>query len=342
MTLCYRAVPGPPASRNNFDLIRLVAAISVFLFHIQALVPIDPLALFSTIDAGLAVAAFFVVSGYLVWMSYERASGVREFVMKRARRVVPAYVTVVIIAAFTATALVGSPLRQLWSWDGAAYFAANLSFLTWMHPSLDDVFPNGTWRQINGALWSIKVELGCYALVPVMAWMCRRAGWAPVMLATYAASVVWTMVTPEWLAHQTPGYLSFFVAGATAYRFRDWLASRWRWMGPLAIGVLIAARFSDPVLTVAGPAALALTVAYVALGLPYLGNVARFGDLSYGIYLVHWPVVQCLNQLGAFESAWRGVVISVVAVVACAWLLWHTVEKRWLLRTSHYVTSASA
>jgi len=86
------------------------------------------------------------------------------------------------------------------------------------------------------------------------------------------------------------------------------------------------------------PAALAIVMIYVACLFPWLGNFGKFGDFSYGIYIVHFPVVQGLVAVGLF--AWSPVVglgVASVLVLASAFFVWHLIEKNWLRSSSHYV-----
>ena len=70
-------------------------------------------------------------------------------------------------------------------------------------------------------------------------------------------------------------------------------------------------------------------VIYLALhpGLPVF-PAARFGDLSYGLYIYGWPVEQLVLYLRP-DAGWRelfAIALPVTAIVAfCSW---HLVEKR--------------
>ena len=51
------------------------------------------------------------------------------------------------------------------------------------------------------------------------------------------------------------------------------------------------------------PAALAVVVIYAAEILPYLGNFGRFGDMSYGLYIIHYPVLHVIAALAPVRRA---------------------------------------
>jgi len=52
------------------------------------------------LSSEFAVKAFFAVSGYLIFRSYEASSFSADYFEKRARRIYPAYAAVVLICAF--------------------------------------------------------------------------------------------------------------------------------------------------------------------------------------------------------------------------------------------------
>ena len=86
------------------------------------------------------------------------------------------------------------------------------------------------------------------------------------------------------------------------------------------------------------PIALGVIVIYVACVFPYLGNFGRFGDFSYGVYIVHFPILQFLIALGMFQDRpFTDLVFAATLVMFAAFLMWHLIEKRFLRKSSHYV-----
>ena len=86
------------------------------------------------------------------------------------------------------------------------------------------------------------------------------------------------------------------------------------------------------------PALLALALLSFCLMGPKLGNWLAYGDLSYGIYIVHFPVLQAMKSLGVLENR-QGLlfVVTTVSVFSLSALLWHFIEGpalrgRWIKR----------
>jgi len=338
--------------RNNFDLLRFAFAFTVFLFHAHVLsgeAALAPLSRYFSAD--FAVKAFFVVSGYLVLMSYERSKSVGDYASKRIRRVYPAYAAIVIACAVLGAAVTTLPAADYFSAALGAYLAANLAFLNFLAPNLPGVFAGNPFTEVNGALWTLKVEVMFYVAVPVIAWLCHRLGAAVVLLGLYLASVAYYLAVGHLaeahgsqlyaqLQRQLPGQLCYFVAGAAGYYFDDALAKRWRLIAPAAAaGYLGLPLLGSPALEILlKPALLAALVVYAAVGARYLGNFGRFGDLSYGIYVIHFPLLQMLVGAGLFRSnPWLGMAAATAGVLVLAALSWHLVEKPFLRRSSHYV-----
>jgi peptidoglycan/LPS O-acetylase OafA/YrhL len=71
-------------------------------------------------------------------------------------------------------------------------------------------------------------------------------------------------------------------------------------------------------------------VIYVALErrLPFI-NAARFGDLSYGLYIYGWPIEQVLVRLNGGTMSWRALFgLAFPITAACAFASWHLIEAR--------------
>jgi peptidoglycan/LPS O-acetylase OafA/YrhL len=230
------------------------------------------------------------------------------------------------------------------------YLAANLAFLNFLAPTLPGVFEGQPYVEANGALWTLKIEVMFYAFVPVLSWLCARLGRWRVLVSLYLLAALYAVVMGElhartggaiWLQlqRQLPGQLGYFLAGAALYFLRDRLPGRWGVMAAAALAVFAAAAttavpFASALLE---PLALGVLVIYAATALPHLGNFARYGDFSYGVYIIHFPVVQALVAAGWFDrNPWGAACASLALVVALSALSWHAVERPFLRRRSHY------
>lgn len=332
---------------NNLDLVRFSLAAMVFFSHAHDLSQAAQLSFLTRfISSTLAVQAFFVISGFLIFQSYDRSSSIVSYASKRIRRIFPAYALVIVTSAILLGFASSLSFRDYIA-AGAVwrYVAANIVFLNFISPELPGVFQSNPVHAVNGALWTLKIEAAFYVAVPICVWLFKYLGQMRTLIAIYLLSVLYAVGT-AWLAEarhnasflelgrQLPGQMSYFVAGAAIYynfdRFRAHLTSC------AAVGLILffcSALFLPFLLR---PAGVALIVMSVAFG-PYMGRFGRSGDFSYGIYIVHFPILQALIATGLPRySLTAFLLIAVLAVLTTAALLWHLVEKRFLRRDSHY------
>jgi len=332
---------------NNFDLLRVLFAGVVFLVHAYVLsgsLMLRPLAVF--LSSEIAVKSFFVLSGFLIFMSYENSSSLGSYFSKRARRIYPAYFTVVMLCAMLGAFFTQVSVADYFSVAWLKYIFANLLFLNFINPDLPGLFSTTPMNAVNGALWTLKIEVMFYLCVPLFVFWMRKFGRWQVLIGLYAASLCYRVLVEAWgatgsliyqeLLRQLPGQLVYFIVGAALYYNLDRFRLHWRWLLGLAILILLV-RHQLPVSWLE-PMALGVVVIYAACIFPWLGNVGKYGDFSYGIYIVHFPILQVLIQYGLFDrSPVIAFITATVIVLSISYLSWHFVEKRFLRKSSHYV-----
>lgn len=339
-------------SDNNFDAIRFALAFAVFLVHAFELSRAQSLRFLAEIlSSQVAVQSFFVVSGFLIFMSYEKTKDVRKYAVKRARRIYPAYATVILVSGVGGYFLSSLDAGSYFSIDFIKYLAANLLFLNFLHSDLPGVFAGNEYVEVNGALWTLKIEVLFYISVPFFVFVFNRLGAWRVIVGVYVLSILYHVLMHHMaaqtgkgiyvvLARQLPGQLSYFMAGASIYYYWDVISRRSEVFLVAGFAAYAAGRYGG--LTALEPIGLAIIVAYAALFFRYLGNFGRYGDFSYGIYILHFPVLQTLIFFGLFEShPVAALLVAASLVIFLAFLLWHLVEKRFLRRSSHYIAVAA-
>ncbi len=307
---------------NNFDIVRLALALIVVLFHCSAvsLSPsLDGMERFAS--GALAVQGFFAISGFLIFASWERSSSLRDYVIKRAARILPGY--------WVATALCVAIAFCYGSYHVGPFLLANLTFLNFLHPAIDGVFESNPYTPImNGALWTIKVEVMFYVSVPIIVWCCRRVHRDAVLWSIFAASVaVHGFAAPhsKWLV-ELPGQMCFFMVGALIHYHLDWFLRRGWW-------VMLGAGVCYGLYVVTGwfvfrPLAIPPLTLGAALLLPVVRGPTRWGDFSYGTYVLHWPIIQTVIALGVYRrNGWLGMAATLMLLALGATFSWFVVEK---------------
>jgi len=332
-------------SGNCFDEIRLTLACIVLFAHAGELSGAPSLAWMAEFfNSDFAVKGFFAISGYLVSRSFLSSGTTRAYFEKRVRRICPAYLLVILYCLLTG--LVASDLgiaAFVTAPETLGYLAANLAFLNFLQPTLPGVFDGNPVTAMNGALWTIKIELMLYCVVPALFFLYRRIGPVGGVLAALALGVAWhgyftygfDHPAGAAIARQFPGQLPYFAIGSFL-AVAD--------IGRRVLFAALAAGACYLVLDVPAPASGLLNMlAYpaVVIGLSQLRflslGIGRVGDLSYGVYLFHFPTLQLVTHLGLFRtSPVLGLAVSVIVTLAMAFLSWRYVEKRFLRRSSHY------
>lgn len=335
-------------AKNNFNLLRLLFALMVVVYHVIVLPGVadgQPLESWAGLGAELGVQGFFVLSGYLVWSSLERSPSLGLYAEKRVRRLLPAYVTVILVSAILAAVIVPAVRADLGAL--ARYLGWNLAFLNFMAPGLPGVFEGNRFTEINGALWTLKIEVMFYLILPILAVLLKVAGrfrWV-LFVAIYVGAEAWRFMLEQAgaaqggmlveLSRQLPGQMSFFITGMALWSWRDRL--KWVLFAPLGI-VLLGLSLAVPLAEPVRAAGLGIVAVWIAVGIPRLFDAAAFGDLSYGLYIVHFPIIQCVIAAGLFASPVVGFVVAGVASLAAALLLWWLIERPALRADSAYRT----
>ena len=329
-----------PTRPSNFDLLRFAAATLVLVDHSDALTGRSrgPGPFGYETPAGFAVAVFFIISGFLVAASWERAPRLWAFALKRALRIVPAYAVVtafavLVIGPLATTLPLGAYFRDLHTW---AYFG-NLVFVE-LRYSLPGVFAYNTYPLVvNGSIWTMPIEVAMYIALAVLGALgVFSRGVVTVLVA--ALAVVWF----GWSAQVTaapPLYLDVLPAGYTLH-LALWFftgSALWLWRehidyrADIAVALLVLAWWTE--WTRAGPLVVHIAFPYVVIWIATLpvGWMNRFGhggDFSYGMYLYAFPVQQTIVAVGGAAWAYPAYLAAAFLLsLACAVASWHGIER---------------
>lgn len=230
--------------------------------------------------------------------------------------------------------------------DWIRYVVTNLSFFNFLQPTLPGVFDHNTMTAVNGALWTIKIEVMFYLTVPLLSFLFFKIGKLPTLTCFYCLSITYTLICEfkaqqtgniyySMFARQLPGQLSLFLAGAFFYYYLDTFEKYTFHFVTVAILVIgINTQYALPLFE---PFALATLVIFFGV-YGHLGNFGKYGDFSYGVYILHFPTIQLLVHFNWMpNNPWIFLLTVVLCTGLSAIMMWHLIEKRFLLRTSHYV-----
>lgn len=325
---------------NNFDSLRLIAAMMVVVDHsfpIQG----QPHFLADTLGTtlgGLAVWSFFAMSGFLITKSWIEDPNAVRFVWKRALRLMPAFIVAVLFCAL----VVGAIATDL-SFGDYLHAPATWSFVKHnvvMWPitySLPGVFQHNPYPgAVNGSLWSLPIEVLAYGVVLALGitGLLRRRG-AVVALLAGALYVNWHLISNGWLGGgvwmgmpvvQLWDLLSVFLIGSLYYLFRERIVLSWKIaLALIALYVVsIHTSYVGIVFYLLVPYLL-MTIAYMPL--PRLKALARPGDVSYGVYIYAFPVQQLFANWYPSASPWTSTLVAAPVTYVLAYASWRVIEK---------------
>lgn len=335
----------------GLDGLRGLAVALVVLFHADV----------SWMSGGfLGVSTFFTLSGYLITSlllaEFEQRGRIdlKAFWSRRLRRLAPASLAVIVIVVALASWLSTSSEASRIKGDAvaAALYSSNWRFIVAEH-SYADLFsaPSPLLH-----IWSLSIEEQLYVLVPLivvgalaLGWSRRRLGVLLLVLAGVSTIIGVAVSGVDRVYYGTDTRAAELLLGAVlACLFGDRLTAgvspvltrTVSVIGPLALGGVIALSVLSDTRSswVAGGAlpafaclSVILVVASVIVGpvrtLLSWSPLGALGRISYGVYLVHWPVFVFLpsERLG-IGGAWRIVVCVVVTLVIAA------ISHRWFER----------
>ena len=336
------------SQKNNFDLIRLILAITVFIVHTAILTELPVYNhIASFLNSSIAVYAFFIVSGFLIFMSYDNNTLIKSFFKKRFLRIFPGYAFVIISVSLSAFILSTYSPIDYFSYDWLRYIFFNLITVNFLQPTLPGVFSENPLDAVNGALWTIKVEVMFYATVPLIGLLFRKYNTATILIILYILSIIYYESTMYMgghtnkavyflLAKQLPGQLAFFVSGALLYYYFDHFK---RYAMPYLISsIFFFILYKYYNIWVFFPFSLAFIIVYTATIFKYIGNFGKYGDFSFGIYIWHFPIIQTFvhyNLLVTYPIL--GSISLLLTVLIFAVLSWKFIEKPFLRKQSHYM-----
>jgi len=325
--------------RNSFDVIRLALAALVAVSHgIVMHTGTQPQWGISTLG-DFALDGFFVLSGFLVVSSYVRLRSFFRFSWHRVLRIMPGFwvclLVVALVVAPAAAVLQGLPPRTPFVEPPTAFnfLAVNAGLLVNQYGIGGLLADNPTPYIFIGSLWTLALEALCYGTLAGLGLLgLLRHRW----LILGITLLIWILATIQSFGVAVPlgdnilRMLMMFFLGACAHLFADRVPLHWALLvGAITVFAISAALLEN--YRVAGAAAFVYLLLYAGTRLPH--PVRLRVDLSYGLFMYHWPLQQLLVLTAAFAlPTWAFVALSLVVSIPVAVASWHGIEHPALRR----------
>jgi peptidoglycan/LPS O-acetylase OafA/YrhL len=337
---------------NNFDLLRLLAALQVAVVHSIGI--LKPTGYFARLlGAGLdrfpGVPIFFVISGVLISKSYEHSDSLRDYLRNRCLRIFPGLWVCLVVSVAVILALGVGSLGRITGPDWLLWWAGQMSIFQNVQATFLEPLSTG----LNRSLWTIPIELEFYIVLPALYGILRlrrRHGNMRLLAIALASLAVQLLIVSgdhsvgqaraySLLQVTLVPYLWMFLAGVSIQRnwsaVRGWLVGRAHWWGLGYLLLCVVAGWLhvgtggnnlSPVYLLP----LAGLIVSLAMSAPQLSDrILRHHDVSYGLYLYHMLVLNLLVAL-AVPCGWASVAAAIIVALGLAALSWTLVEKPYL------------
>lgn len=300
--------------------------------------------LFHTLSIpGLAVDAFFLLSGYLITMSAVRSRSLTIYIERRVFRIFPAFILAFLLCVFVMAPLVGGD-----PWPTLPRTLLRLVLLQ-DPPHYSGQLAGLHYPALNGSMWTIAYEFRCYLLVAlfgVVRILMRRwiilgltalillgavaetftsvRGWSDAMDTRLHAEIILGSLA------QSISLTSCFLVGACFYLFRREITDRLNWKASLvcatgAVALMFLPHFAEAGFSTFGAAALFWLALKADLG--RLQRINDSWDISYGVYLYGWPIATLLLWFNRDLSPWLLATATLPLALACGVASWWGLEK---------------
>ena len=286
--------------RRDVQLLRGIAVLAVVLYHAQ----------FSAFPGGyLGVDLFFVISGFVITGRLTSAHGtikveLLDFYRRRVKRILPSSLSVILLTTVASSFLLAKISFARFAQDGiaTALMGGNILFAHQKNDYLSQSLDPSPFLHY----WSLGVEEQFYLIWPIIFLLLirkRRALVIPLFFVTALFALWYTTYAPI-----SSFYLPFsrafeFLAGAIIALYpRKKALGKFQgllyFFFPLYLIInlfsVIDSSYATPGPTTVVLVLLAMLILWTGASIRTEGRVAKlliwFGDLSFTLYLVHWPV----------------------------------------------------
>jgi len=317
-------------------MLRGIAATMVVFVHIALQLKRLGYGSYSADWLSSGVDIFFVISGFIMWVSVERRVGMTaaEFMRHRIIRIVPLYWAV--SGGVLVICLVAPHLLRTTSFD-ASHALASFLFIPARHPTVTTQF----WPLLIPG-WTLNFEMLFYVLFAIA--IAGSNGSSRTRLILIASLIFGTVLVATALKGRID-VMNFyanpiifeFLAGIFVGILYLKMGSRrsWKWLSVLAIGFFFL-WYNEP-MSIVGSASILVGATMVVSGALFaptipIPGLKAVGDASYSLYLTHVVTLAALSHFWrAFELQGLGqiafTIIGLIVSIIGAFFCYHLLER---------------
>ena len=319
---------------NNLNLVKFIAALFVIISHAYPLCKgaeyndiLSDLSRNSIAFGSLAVAIFFMSSGFFVTKSLLKSKDSKKYLHNRFIRIFPPlWFTLIVCILVSAYDLSSNSLGKYFL--SSDFFKYCLNFILIPIHNLPGVFMNNIYPGvINGPLWTLPIEFVCY-LVLLLAYklnLVNKKSYKYVALLVIVAFVGINLIPLSIKGYIQPCFLFFWGSFYWIYRDKITMNNTYFLISLVAFVLLIVLGYGQ----VASFLFVPYLTLYIAFCLPQCNNrLTSLGNLSYDIYLCGWPIQQMVISLfGGSMLVGMNILISIPLSILVGYITYSLVEK---------------
>lgn len=338
-------------SLNNFDIIRLLAALQVVIVHLITHFHLTHLTWIANLLSPFpGVPVFFFVSGLLISAAWERNPNPKRFFLNRFYRIYPGLWGCVLFSVIALFIFYDPQILIQNIGTFIFWIFTQSSILQMWNPEFLSGFGLGV---VNGALWTIAVEICFYLFIPILYWLYK-------LIPTPRIYILLTIIILSFA-------LNYFLEYGLSRELKDTmqikaiLLTPLPWVGMFCGGILANYKLGYLTSLLAGKFPVILLFFAIISVIPFLmpaniffgfGNhigivnyislcaliisgafsnrslsttLLKKNDFSYGIYIYHQPLLNIFIVLGLTSST--SFLLCLLLVGLCAFLSWKLIER---------------
>jgi len=342
---------------NNFDLIRLFAALQVVVHHSMTHFGVNTNSAFYELSNILpGVPIFFFISGFLISKSYEKNHALVEYAQNRVLRIFPALIVCTLFAVGSVYITGYFSDKHISLIKMLIWILGQISFAQSYNPDFMRSYGSGV---LNGSLWTITVELQFYILIPIIYWLfnLRKPLGSNIKIIGLILFFMSINILNNCMFATFKHNIIYKFSGITFFP----------WIYMFLIGTLFQKNFTMLHRLLSGKALHLLILYFITSFIAFyylhmrIGNnigpllylilacfifscaytypqlsvkILKGNDISYGVYIYHMPIINLLIYYN-FTSSINCMFIAVLTTILCAILSWIIVEKPSLALKKH-------
>lgn len=321
---------------NYLNAVRLILAFTVCFDHAGLITKggqgTELVKIFGVSLGYIAVNGFFVLSGLLICRSLERTGLTFRYFASRLLRLYPALIVFAILASFVIAPLVSK--GPYWSGLETLYYPFNVLIFGDTSGSPPAFYPdNPLPLEYSSQLWTLRYEFLCYMAAPllVIAGINRKPRMMLLLTAIIGLGVfILAPASPRFEMHSMViasfRFAFSFLLGMTLWTWRHHYTPK-AWHIVPALILFVICGLTQTALDISVTFLIAAITLWVGLLPRAQQSLKTETDLSYGLYIWHFPVMQVLVGSFAVTSSYALLGLGTGTTLIIAWLSWTLFER---------------